>query len=194
MTPDEHSHRDAPDANAQGASTPTGRGELWVGDAVAGDMSMITALYNAEIDDGVALWNTRRRTVEEMARWAAERAAGGYAVLSGRLDGRWAGFGATGPFRPHDGYAGVVEHSLYVAAAARRRGLGRALLAALIARAEAAGAHAMIGGLEAANHGSRRLHADAGFVEVGRLPDIGRKFQRPLTLVLMQKTLAGAAR
>lgn len=159
-------------------------------DATDADVAAITALFNHEIRTGVALWNTRERTEAEMTDWiSARRVAGGVVVSARDVDGRWLGYGGYGQFRPHDGYANSVEHSLYVAEPARGRGVGRALLRDLERRARAGGKHVMIGGADASNAASIALHLGAGFIETARMPDVGRKFDRWLTLVLMQKIL-----
>ena len=125
-----------------------------------------------------------------MAAWFADRTTGGFPVLVARdADGCVIGYASYGPFRPHDGYARSVEHSIYVAPAAQGRGLGAQLLGALIRRACSAGLHVMIGGLEAGNTASLALHAKAGFVETARMPQVGAKFGRWLTLVFVQKLL-----
>lgn len=159
--------------------------------ATEADLPAILALYNREIREGVALWNTHERRLEEMAAWRAERLAGEFPVLAARdASGGLLGYGSFGRFRPHDGYAQTVEHSLYVDPSAQRRGVGRALLTRLIVEAEARGLHVMIGGTEAGNVASIGLHRALGFHEVARLPEVGRKFDRWLTLVLMQKQLS----
>ncbi|MEM9726067.1 MAG: N-acetyltransferase family protein [Pseudomonadota bacterium] len=130
-----------------------------------------------------------------MGLWVEARRAAGFPVLVAEnaapapTTSVALGYASFGPFRPHAAYARTVEHSVYVSSSVRRRGVGQALLKALITRAKAAGAHAMIGGLEAGNIASVALHESHGFEEVGRLPEVGRKFDRWLTLVLMQRRL-----
>lgn len=155
------------------------------------DLPAIAALYNHEIRTGTALWHTRERSEAEMAAWFAERRALGYAVITATIDDAFAGYGALGPFRPHDGYARTVEHSLYVGAERRRRGIGGALLAALEDESRRRGARVMVGGVEAENASSVALHCRAGFEIAGRLPDVGWKFGRWLTLLLLTKRLEG---
>ena len=75
-------------------------------------------------------------------------------------------------------YAGVVEHSVYVDPAARRRGVGRVLLDALIASTEAAGIWTIQSGIFPENTASRALHRAAGFREVGIRERIGRHAAR----------------
>jgi L-amino acid N-acyltransferase YncA len=99
------------------------------------------------------------------------------------------GFATYGDFRAWPGYAQTVEHSLYVAPEHQRQGTGGLLLEALVARARADRLHVMVAGIAADNAASIALHAMLGFAEVGRMPEIGRKFDRWLDLVLMQLIL-----
>jgi phosphinothricin acetyltransferase len=82
-----------------------------------------------------------------------------------------------------------MEHSVYVRPSSQGKGIGRSLLVAIIEAARANGVHALIGGLSADNLVSLALHRSLGFVEVGRLPEVGRKFDRWLDLVLLQLIL-----
>ncbi len=78
---------------------------------------------------------------------------------------------------------------MYVRPSSQGQGIGRSLLVAIIEAARANGVHALIGGLSADNDISMALHRSFGFVEVGRLPEVGRKFDRWLDLVLLQLIL-----
>lgn len=153
------------------------------------DAAAILAIQNHEIATGVALWNETPQTLEGVLAWRSERLEAGFPVLAAEQDGALVGYGSYGVFRPHEAYRRTVEHSVYVASQAQGRGIGRALLDALEARARAAGVHVMIGGVEAGNAPSIALHRAAGFVETARMPEVGVKFGRRLTLVLLQKTL-----
>jgi phosphinothricin acetyltransferase len=109
-------------------------------------------------------------------------------------DGSIAGYAYASAFRPREGYRHTVEDSVYVARGSRGRGVGRALLAALVDACAAAGYRqmvAVIGGAEEV--ASIRLHAAQGFAEVGRLPAVGRKFGRWLDCVHMQRALGEGA-
>jgi len=164
--------------------------ETVIRDAVAADCEAMRALLNVEIRTGVNVWHETERSPAGMRDWMQERQAAGMAVLVAERGGRVVGYGGYGPFRPHSGYALTVEHSLYVDPVVQGQGVGGALLAALLHRAVAQGLHAMIGGIEADNAASMALHRRHGFVETGRLPEVGRKFDRWLTLVFMQHTLS----
>jgi phosphinothricin acetyltransferase len=113
-----------------------------------------------------------------------------YAVLVARgTDGAVLGYASYGAFRAYSGYRHTVEHSVYVRGDARGQGIGTALLARLTERARAQGFHVMIGALEPNNEASVKLHLAQGFAETGRMPEVGRKFDRWLTLVFVQKIL-----
>ncbi len=162
---------------------------MLIRDADAADLPRILAITNHEILFGTALWTIVPATLEGRSAWMAERQAAGYPVLVVERNGAVAGYGSYGPFRPHDGYLHTVEHSLYVDPAAARGGLGTAMLGALVRHATAAGRHAMIGGIEAGNAASIALHRSLGFTVSGTLPQVGRKFDRWLDLVFMQRLL-----
>ena len=150
----------------------------------------MTGILNELIAATTAIWTLSPTTLEARAAWLEERRARGFPVLvAEEADGRLLGFASFGDFRPWEGYARTVEHSVYVDTPVRRRGVGRALLASLIERAEARGLHAMVGGIEAGNGASLALHAALGFREVGRLPEVGRKFDRWLDLVFVERLL-----
>lgn len=163
-------------------------GGIDVREARDGDCEAMRAIVNAEIRTGVAVWHETERSPTDMRDWVDQRRAAGLAVVVAERDGRVVGYGGYGPFRPHSGYALTVEHSLYVDAAHRGHGIGGLLLGDLVRRAGAQGLHTMIGGIEAENTASIALHRRHGFEETGRLPEIGRKFGRWLTLVFMQRT------
>jgi phosphinothricin acetyltransferase len=157
--------------------------------AVEADVPAITAIYNDAVRHTTAIWNDT--VVDEANRhaWREARLAAGYPVLVAEHDGAVVAYGSFGDFRAFDGYRFTVEHSVYVTAAARRRGIASALVTALVGEARALGKHVMIAGIAADNDASIALHARLGFVETGRMPEVGFKFGRWLDLVLMQKRL-----
>ena len=157
--------------------------------ATEADLPALLAIYNDAVANTTAIWNDAIVDLGNRKAWLAARLAQGYPVLVADDDGTVAGYGTFGDFRPFDGYRFSVEHSVYVAEAMRRRGIASALIAALIERAQALGKHMMIAGIAADNDGSLALHAELGFVETGRMAEVGFKFGRWLDLVFMQKTL-----
>lgn len=105
-------------------------------------------------------------------------------------EGAILGFATYGPFRSGPGYARTFEHSVLLSPAARRRGLGRALMSQLETHLKAKGAHILVAGIGGENQAALAFHARLGFAEVARMPQVGRKAGRWQTLVLMQKALS----
>ena len=119
---------------------------------------------------------------------------GGYPYLVAQLEGEIMGYAYAGPYRARPAYRWTVEDSIYVAPAAQRRGIGRALLDRLIAEAEHGGFRQMIAIIgDSANFGSIELHRAAGFRLVGTFDDVGFKFGHWLDSVLMQRPLGTGA-
>jgi phosphinothricin acetyltransferase len=136
-----------------------------------------------------AVWYDLAKTDADMLDWFAKKRTLDHPVLVARIGKQVVGYATYGPFRAFPGYRHTVEHSVYVDQAYHRQGVGRLLLTRLIDEASDAGLHVMVGGIEAGNEASLALHRLLGFHEVGRLPEVGRKFDRWLTLVFVQLIL-----
>ena len=107
-------------------------------------------------------------------------------------DGRVLGFCWARPFRAIAAYRATVEDSIHVAADARRHGVGRTLLEALIAACIQLDCKQMIAVVgDARNLASIRLHESLGFKAVGFLPGAGHKPSGPVDVVLLQWSLEG---
>ena len=166
-----------------------------VRDATAKDLAAITAIYGEGVLTGTGTFETDPLDAAEMARRIAAVAALGLPWLVAEIDGVVVGYAYAGPFRTRAAYRYTVEDSIYVLTSAHGRGVGKALLTALIARCEALGVRqilAVIG--DSANTGSVALHAACGFQPAGAVSDVGWKFDRWLDVVFMQRSLdAGAS-
>ena len=152
----------------------------------------IAAIYNQAVRDTFAIWSEVETTIELRRGWLQMRKAAGFPVLAAVDPTNPAdvlAYGSFGVFRDFPGYAKTVEHSVYVAPQAQRRGVGKALLAALVAEARNRGHAAMVGGIDSANAASIALHQQAGFEVQGTLKGVGRKFGKSLDLVFMVKAL-----
>lgn len=153
------------------------------------DLPALLEIYNDAVVHTTASWDLVPWTPVEHAEWYATKAEHRHPIMVADEDGEILGYAAYGPFRAKAGYAATMEHSVYVRPSSRGLGVGRTLLVAIIEAARANGVHALIGGLSADNEVSLALHRSLGFVEVGRLPEVGRKFDRWLDLVLLQLIL-----
>lgn len=156
----------------------------------ANHLEAIRAIFNHEIVHGTALYEYEPRSAQVMDAWWATKAAGDLPVFGVELDsGGLAGFATWGPFRPFPAYLHSVEHSVYVDPRQRRRGVGTALLEAVIGAAVARKLHVLVGGIDAANTASRELHRRLGFAHVGTIREAGFKFDRWLDLEFWQRIL-----
>lgn len=99
------------------------------------------------------------------------------------------GYATYDQFRPNDGYRHTMEHTIMLTPEARGRGAGRALMQAVEDHARAAGQHVLVGAITADNAASIAFHDAMGYQVVGRMPQVGRKFDQWHDLVLMQKVL-----
>ncbi|SHH28779.1 GNAT family N-acetyltransferase [Marivita hallyeonensis] len=150
------------------------------------DAAAVTALVNDIVDNTTVTFTSVRKVEADIAADIASRGAAFQVV---EIDGEVAGFATYFPFRAGVGYGHTKEHSIVLGPHARGRGCGSALMAALEDVARSDGVHSLIAGVSAENDVGRAFHAALGFVEVGVLPEVGRKFDRWLDLVLMQKIL-----
>ncbi len=160
-------------------------------EARGGDAQAIRDIYAASVENETASWETVPPDVTEMNRRIGSITGGGYPYLVAEEEGTdgISGFAYAGPFRDRAAYAWSVEDSIYVAEGMRGRGIGSALLSALIERCEALGYRQMVAVLGDSGGGSRALHARHGFEEAGRLPDFGWKHGAWRELLLMQRPL-----
>jgi phosphinothricin acetyltransferase len=135
-----------------------------IGSAAAADAEEIAAIYNSAIDERSATFETRHRSPEEMA----ERIESTQLPFLVARDGdRVIGWGALSPYSDRDVYRGVAEASVYVAEAARGRGVGTLLVEAIAEAARAQGIHKLLGKLFMTNAASMRLVERCGFRAVG---------------------------
>ena len=150
----------------------------------------ILAIFNDAIVNSTALYDYTPRPPESMVTWFETKRRGGFPVLGLEdAEGRLLAFGSYGTFRAWPAYKYSVEHSVYVHRDHRGKGLGPAIMRALIEAARHNGVHAMIGGIDAANAASIALHQRLGFKHVGTLPEVGFKFGRWLDLAFYQLLL-----
>lgn len=155
------------------------------------DVPAILDIYNDAVIHTTASYDLEPVSLESRQAWFAHKQEDGWPVLVAELGGEVVGWATFGPFREKAGYAGTVEHSVYVAGGHRGAGIGLSLMQPLIAEARARGLHVMIGGIDADNAGSIAFHKKLGFEEATPLRQVGRKFDRWLDLVFMPLYLDG---
>ncbi len=166
-------------------------------DASVDDAPAITDIYNALIRTTTIAWSEQLQSVAERIAWSERQHAEQFPILVAVDEGNGAviGFASYGHFRGAGvwpGYRFTVEHTIHLGQSHWKCGIGRRLIESLIARAVAANIHVMVGAVDGANEASLRFHEKLGFEIVARLPEVGRKFDRWLDLVLVQKMLGDA--
>jgi len=161
-------------------------------DATDDDAASITGLSNALIPSTTVTWTETLETAEHRLDWLLRQRDEGLPVLVAEVEGAVVGFTAYEHFRGEGkwpGYRLTMELSIHVAENHWGRGVGRALIDALVERGRAAGVHVLVAAIDGANEASIRFHERLGFEVVGRMPQTGLKFGRWLNLVLMQRIL-----
>lgn len=162
------------------------RGALAVRAARRDDMAAVVAIYNDAVLHTTATFDYEARGLAQQESLFDEKAREGYGFLVAEhpADGVL-GFATYGLFRTRPGWRFSCEHSVYVAASARRRGVGRMLLGPLVEHARARGFHTMVGVVDAGNAASMALHHACGFETFGVLKEGGFKFERWLDVAMV---------
>jgi L-amino acid N-acyltransferase YncA len=164
-------------------------------DSRAEDIPALTRIYAHSVRHGLASFELEPPDAAEMARRREAVLAGGYPhLLATDAAGEVLGYAYASAYRSRPAYRFAVENSVYVAPEAGRRGIGRALLPALVARCTAAGFRLMVAVIgDSGNAASIGLHAGCGFRHAGLLPAVGWKHGRWVDSVLMTLPLGEGA-
>ena len=163
-----------------------------------GDLAAITAIYAHHVQHGTGTFEIDAPTQQDMAARRAEVLARGLPWLVAEADDeadKVIGFAYANWFKPRPAYRFSAEDSVYVSASACGQGVGRALLAALLHEAEAAGVRKLLAVIgDSANQASIGLHAGMGFAHAGVLRSVGWKHGAWRDVVLMEKPLGAGDR
>ncbi len=163
--------------------------------SIEADIPGIAAIYGHAVQTGRASFELEAPDLDEMARRRAALVEGGFPYLVAcQQDGFVLGYAYAGAYRPRPAYRNTVESSVYVHESAHGRGVGRALMMALIDLATTQGFRQMVAVIgDSANKASIGLHQAVGFRLVGVFQDVGWKHEQWLDTVLMQRPLGSAA-
>ncbi|MGE3073728.1 MAG: N-acetyltransferase family protein [Dehalococcoidia bacterium] len=143
--------------------------------ATEADLPAINAIYNFYVGTSPATFDLEPMTERWRQDWFAARAGNGFPVLVADLDGEVAGWCCLSPWSPKKAYQKTVDESIYIADAYRGRGVGKALLGAILEEAKALGFHVVMAGIVGCQEPSLALHRSLGFVEAGRYEHMGYK-------------------
>jgi len=157
--------------------------------ATEADLPQILAIYNEVIVNTTAVYQYEPHTLEMRTAWFRTKQQEGFPVFVATEGDTVLGLSTMGTFRAWQAYKYSVENSIYVAAAARGKGIGRLLMPPIIDAARQMDMHTIIAGIDATNDVSLRLHKSFGFEEVAHFKQVGYKFGRWLDLKFLQLIL-----
>lgn len=153
------------------------------------DLVQIRQILNHAIEHTTAVYDYDLRSEKDMQTWWETKQISDFPIIVAEENETVVGFCSYGEFRKWQGFYQSMEHSVYVKDLHQGKGIGRTLLEKIIHEARNRKVHVLIGGIDADNLGSIRLHEKLGFVKTGHLKEVGFKFNRYLDLVFMQLNL-----
>jgi phosphinothricin acetyltransferase len=156
--------------------------------ATVQDLPVINDIYNYYVTRSTCTYQTDPETPESRREWFARHDAA-HPVIVVEQDGQVVAWGSLTQLHSRQGYRVTVEDSIYVRHDMHRRGIGQAILLELIQAAKTLGYHSIIASISADQDASVELHRKNGFVQVGRLREVGWKFDRLLDVMYMQLML-----
>ena len=164
--------------------------EFTVRAAVPADLQAVAAICAHYVTTTVTTFEEVPPTVADWRRRLDDLAGRNLPFLVAEADGTVCGYAYASPWRPKPAYRYTVEDTVYISPARTGRGLGRALLGALLAACEQAGARQVIAVIaDTGSDASVALHRRLGFEQAGLLRRVGRKHGRWIDTVLMQRDL-----
>ena len=152
------------------------------------DAPAIADIYNEAILTTTATFDTEPKSVEERAEWLLSHDER-HPVLVAVVDGKVVGWTSLSSWSDRCAYADTAETSFYVHSTHQGRGIGGRLKKAIVEEARRLRYHTLIARVAEESHESIHLNERAGFVHVGTLKEVGRKFGRLLGVHIMQKML-----
>ncbi|MBM6404642.1 N-acetyltransferase [Phycicoccus sp. CSK15P-2] len=151
------------------------------------DLAAMAAVYNDAVLHSLATFDVETRPDDHYAAHVASARPGDHVLVAEDVALGLLGYAFSTTYRPRPAYDGTREVSVYLAEAARGRGLGRRLYAELLARVDADGVHTCIAVIAQPNPASEALHAAFGFEHVGTLREVGHKFGGRVDTALWQR-------
>lgn len=154
------------------------------------DLKAVQSIYAYHVLHGLASFEETPPDFAEIERRFREVTEGGLPFLVAEFAGEPRGYAYAGRYRTRPAYRFSLENTVYVEPGYEGRGLGSALLAALVSRCEELGYRRMVAVIgDSANQASIRLHERHGFKTCGFIPSVGFKFGRWVDSILMERPL-----
>lgn len=160
-------------------------------DAEPADLPAVREIYNHYVMNSTVTFDERPMTLAEVRRKLERTRKLGFPFIVAQSPaGQVLGYASVSPWKDKAAYRHTVENSIYLGPAAAGKGLGKALLAELLDRSQAAGIREVIAVIaDQGADASLAIHRGFGFEEVGRMGRVGFKFDRWLGTILLQKSL-----
>lgn len=141
------------------------------------DIPALLDIYNYEVENGTATLDINKKTVADWEKWYDNHNIGNHPLIVCEADGEAAGYATLSSYREKEAYKSTVELSVYVSPRHRKRGVGTALMDAVLMMArEDENIHTVVSVITAGNEASRRLHEKFGFTFCGTIREVGEKF------------------
>lgn len=164
--------------------------QIVVRNSIDVDVSTVQRIYAYYILNGLGSFEEQPPSVAELARRRHDALSRGLPYLVAEIDGAVVGYSYATLYRTRSAYRYTLEDSVYIDSGFTGKGIGRALLSALITRCETGGWRQMITVIgDSGNTASIGLHENLGFRLVGTFRSVGFKFGRWVDSVLMQREL-----
>jgi L-amino acid N-acyltransferase YncA len=161
-----------------------------VRDSVEADLRIVQQIYEHYVLHTLISMEEEPPSIAEIARRRADAVNRGLPYLAAETDGAVVGYAYATPYRSRSAYRCTVENSVYVQEGLSGRGIGRALVLALLAACRKLAIRQMIAVIAGGDNApSTRLHKSLGFRHVGTLFDVGFKFGQSVDTLIMQKDL-----
>jgi L-amino acid N-acyltransferase YncA len=156
--------------------------------ATPDDAGTINEIQNVYIVSSTVTFHTQPLTLDERLTWLKNRLPA-HPVTVAEMEGAIVGWGALEVFRSRPAYRHTAEFSVYVRYDRHRRGIGRAILTDLETRARALQYHALVGGCCSESASILALLESLGYDRVAHFREVGRKFDRWLDVVFLERVL-----
>jgi len=150
------------------------------------DLAAITEIYNEAIRTTTATFDMEPKTEREQLQWFKSHGPR-HPILVADLDGKVVGWAHLAEWSNRSAYSDTAETSFYVKREQRGQGIGRKLKQSIIEEGRRLGFHTVIARVVEGNHQSLHLNKSYGFVHVGTLREVGRKFGKLLDVHILQK-------
>ena len=159
---------------------------LQIRPATENDIQSITEIYNDAIVNTTATFDTEVKTTEERITWMRNHDAN-HPIIVGEINGNVVGWASLSKWSDRCAYDSTAEVSVYVKKDFRDQGIGKRLLEVITLEGQEKGLHTLISRITEGNEKSIYLHERLGFVHIGTMKEVGKKFGKLLDVHMLQK-------